>query len=187
MTKEELHQILYSALTKKRAQELATLAGEGKVPVSALLGFSFLKESPALAFRSAWVLEHVEVYFPECFLPYLPEFISRLPEQQNPSCQRHFTKILMHLTSPKAPEKYKKAFGDIKKQESIAALVFDWLINPSTPVAVKVNCLDILFNFSHTFAWIKEELQAQTEFYLQQGSPAMLARGRKILRQIAKV
>ena len=62
--------------------------------------------------------------------------------------------------------------------------MFEWLINLATPVAVRVNCLDILLNLRNEFPWIKEELQAQIEFYLRDGSPAMQSRGRKILRQV---
>ncbi len=163
------------------------MAGAEKLPVSEILTACFLTAPPTVAFRAAWVLEHIAVYYPERFLPYVPLFVQRLPEQQNPSCQRHFTKILMHLSSHKASEACRKALASIANQECIVEVIFDWLINPKTPVAVRVNCLDILLNFSGTFPWIKGELQAQTEFYLQNGSPAMLARGRKILRQLPAV
>jgi hypothetical protein len=187
MTLKALLEALSSTLSKTNVQQLAALAGEGKLPVSDLLDISFWKEAPTIAFRAAWVLEHAALSYPDCFLPYFPGFIGRLAEQQNPSCQRCFTKILMHLTSPKAPAVYREALASITDQEGIVEVIFDWLIHSETPVAVRVNCLDILLNFSHTFPWIKEELQAQTEFYLQDGSPAMLARGKKILRQVSKV
>ena len=187
MTREALLEALSSTLSKPNVLQLAAYAGEAKLPVSDLLGISFRKDAPTIAFRASWVLEHAALSYPDCFLPYFPEFVQRLQEQQNPSCQRCFTKILMHFSSPKAPVACREALASIADQESIVEVIFDWLIKPQTPVAVRVNCLDILLNFSHTFPWIKEELQAQTEFYLQDGSPAMLARGKKILRQVSKV
>ncbi|SFH01368.1 hypothetical protein [Pontibacter chinhatensis] len=187
MTREALLEALSSTLSKSNVQELAALAGDEKLPIPDLLDISFWKDAPTIAFRSAWVLEHAALSYPDCFLYYFPEFVQRLHEQQNSSCQRCFTKILMHLTSPKAPIACREALASIADQENIVEVIFDWLIKPETPVAVRVNCLDILLNFSYTFPWIKEELQAQTEFYLQDGSPAMLARGKKILRQVTKV
>lgn len=187
MTREALLEALSSTLSKTNVQQLAALAGEAKLPVSDLLDISFWKDAPTIAFRSAWVLEHAALSYSDCFLPYFPGFISRLAQQRNPSCQRCFTKILMHISSPKAPAACRETLASIADQESIVEVIFDWLIKPETPVAVRVNCLDILLNFSRTFPWIKEELQAQTEFFLQDGSPAMLARGKKILRQVTKV
>jgi hypothetical protein len=30
--------------------------------------------------------------------------------------------------------------------EAIIETTFEWMINPQTPVAVKVNCIDVLYN-----------------------------------------
>ncbi|MEJ8802185.1 hypothetical protein [Pontibacter sp. H249] len=186
MTREELLALLSSTMKKTKVQELSYLAGADKLSVQELLDICFLKEQPAIAFRAAWVLEHIEEHYSECFLPVLTIFLKRLPEQKNQSCQRHFTKILMHISSPKASTAYKSAFTEIAVREQVVEVVFDWLINPATPVAVKVNCLEVLFNLSTDLSWIKEELLAQTEYYLRDGSPAMQSRGRKIVQLLQK-
>ncbi len=186
MNRENLLNALSLTLTKAKVQELADLAGKAEFSVHDLLQLCFLKEKPALAFRSAWVLEHVAAQYPELFLPCFPEFIKRLPEQDNLSCQRHFTKILMLFTGPKALPQYNVAWAAVPDHEAVVEVVFEWLINPATPVAVRVNCLDILLHLSDEFPWVREELQAQTEFFLKNGSPAMLSRGRKILSKAQK-
>lgn len=184
MSRDELIQALSSTLKKNQVQELVFLAANGELPVHDLLDSCFLREKSPVAFRAAWVLEHVEVSAPSLFLPYFPEFIRRLPEQKNQSCQRHFTKILLHFTRPQASHTYKQALAAIPDWEPLVEVVFEWLINSQTPVAVKVNCLEVLLYLSIEFPWIKEELQAQTEFYLRDGSPAMQSRGRKILKAV---
>ena len=171
-------------MKKTKVQELAALAGMEKLPVQELLSICFLQAEQAIAFRAAWVLEHIEATYSDRFLPFFPEFVRRLPEQHNLSCQRHFTKILMHFTSPKAREAYQAAWAAIPDREAVVEVVFEWLIDPKTPVAIRVNCLDILLNLREEFPWIRDELQAQIEFYLRDGSPAMQSRGRKILRQV---
>ncbi|WP_299820656.1 hypothetical protein [uncultured Pontibacter sp.] len=186
MTRDDLLAALSSTMKKTKVQELAALAGADKLPVQELLDLCFLHKQPAIAFRAAWVLEHIEVYFPELFLPILPTFLKRLAEQSNYSCQRHFTKILMHLSSLKASMAYKDAFAALADHEQVVEVIFDWLINPATPVAVRVNCLEVLFNLSTKFNWLKTELLAQTEYYLRDGSPAMQSRGRKLVQQLQK-
>src|SRR5690606_7339623 len=118
------------------------------------------------------VLEYIATRAPQRFLPVFTEFMTRLPGQQNPSCQRHFTKILMVITGPKAPPAYQEAYAAADR-EQLVETVFGWLINPQTPVAVQVNCMDILFNLTAEFGWIGEELQNQVEFLLRDGSAAL--------------
>ena len=62
--------------------------------------------------------------------------------------------------------------------------MFEWLINPHTPVAVRVNCMDVLYYMSPQFPWIKEELLAQIEFYLKDGSAALQSRGKGLLKKL---
>ncbi|MXV52105.1 hypothetical protein GS399_14090 [Pedobacter sp. HMF7647] len=169
-------------LTKTKAGKISAIAVKENYSISELIDLTFHKDD-AIAFRAAWILEYIEVYFPARFLPHFESFNKIYSNQKNHSCQRHFTKIMMHFTSKKAPEIYQNALRDIDL-ESIVETTFSWLIDSKTPVAVKVNCLDILFDLSDKFDWIKDELKAQTEFLLRDGSAAMQSRGRKILGRL---
>ena len=151
-----------------------------------LLSLSLLKEHPSVAFRAAWVLEEVAYTFPDSFVPYLKPFVAHLHEQQNLSCQRHFTKILMRCTNPKTGIGYRAAWQVIPDREQVVETIFDWLISPRTPVAVQVNCLDVLLHLQAEFDWIKEELQAQVEYLLLDGSAAMQSRGKRVLNKVSK-
>lgn len=183
MNADELLQALSHPLGKVQVQVLAAQANSGKLSVQNLLPLCFLEHSPAVAFRAAWVLEHVAYTFPKQFIPHLPDFIRQLPDLHNPSCQRHFTKILMCCANPDAKPIYKAAWRSIPDHEVVVETVFEWLINPATPVAVKVNCLDILVYLQAEFPWVKDELKAQIEFLMKDGSPAMLSRGKRILKR----
>ncbi|HZG70744.1 MAG TPA: hypothetical protein VEY51_04330 [Chondromyces sp.] len=68
--------------------------------------------------------------------------------------------------------------------EAVGEITFEWLINPETPVAVQANCLDILYNLSSHYDWIRDELVLQTEFLLKKASAAMQSRGKKVLRKL---
>lgn len=69
-------------------------------------------------------------------------------------------------------------------QEQIIETTFDWLIDPQTPVAVKVNCMDILLNFGKEQRWIPDELRSQVQFLLKDGSAAVQSRGKRILMKL---
>lgn len=184
MNNQQLQKALSQTLTKADVQQLATLACKGNISTSELLELCFETANPSVAFRAAWVLENVEADQPEVFLPHLPAFIRSLPQQQNASGRRHFTNILLRYTNPKASALRREAWATIADREQVVETVFEWVILPETPVAVRVNCLDILLFLSTEFAWIKEELREQTEFYLKDGSPAMQSRGRRILKRL---
>lgn len=177
MTKDELSILLQSRLSRKLKSELAvTLARQKEMP-ALLIDMCFQKEA-APAFRAAWLLEAVFFAGPAMFSASRQHFIAMYPAQENNSCRRHFTKIMIALTS-----------GDDIKQVSReqAALIieatFSWLSDASVPVAVKANCMDILNNLKEYGDWIKDELEAQIIFLLRNGSAALQSRGRKFINK----
>jgi hypothetical protein len=91
----------------------------------------------------------------------------------------------MHIKHKNAHFEYKKVASTINF-EPIVEATFEWLINDRTPVAVRVNCLDILYNLSNSYTWITEELKDQTRFLLKNESAAMQSRGKRVLKKIKK-
>ncbi len=105
--------------------------------------------------------------------------------KKNRSCQRHFTKIMANVTATKNKVSY-SLIVKTDAFEHVVETTFAWLIDEKTPVAVQANCLDILYNLSEQYGWIKDELASQTEFLLRNGSAAMQSRGKRILRKLNK-
>jgi hypothetical protein len=132
-----------------------------------------------LAFHAAWVLEHVFLAgtSPEQDWQY---FFEHYGEQKNRSCQRHFTKIAIYFFN-RVPT---VAGVDL---EGVIERTIEWLADPSTPVAVKANCIDILFALRGKEVWLTEELTFQLEFILQYGTSAALqSRTKKFLAKLRK-
>ena len=134
-----------------------------------------------VAFRAAWILEQVAIDHLENFKLFLAEFIETYLAQRNPSCQRHFTKIMMYLTDENNRE---SVFSDIDP-DPIIEVTFEWLINPETPVAVQCNCMDILYNFKDQADWLQLELSEQVGFLLKNGSAALQSRGKRVLKKLS--
>lgn len=175
-----------SRANQVRVPDLSLLGNDTTVPMSELHNLCYDTDHPQLAFRAAWLLEYIAVHSPERFVLIMSAFLARLANQKNPSCQRHFTNILIRLTHPKAPVPYQRTLLSTNR-EQLVETVFNWFIDPRTPVAVQANCMDILLNMSGEFEWIRDELKLQIEFLLRDGSAAIQSRGKKVLGKLSRL
>ena len=120
---------------------------------------------------------------PESYLDDLDYLISRIPEVTNESCKRHYAKIAMHITKPKAPLLIREKLKGIDL-EPVVEQLFDWMIDPKVRIAVKVFAGDALFNLRERYPVITEELAEQIRFLMRDGTAAIQSRGRKILHAL---
>src|SRR5690606_2212205 len=147
--------------------------------VAGLLAYSYHPDNQ-VSFRAAWLLEHICIKDPAIIAPIYNTFINRLAAQKHWGTIRSYTKIAMLVT------KRKTAIPHTKEQEEIVIeQCFNWLINIRCPVAVVVNCLDILYNLRKKNPWLEEELKAQIQHLLKNPSPALASRANKILKRIS--
>ena len=109
--------------------------------------------------------------------------IKNLTDLNNWSCARSYSKVLIYITSPKVNH---IRLSD-EEYDCIIDVSFKWLTDPSCPVAVAANCMDILDQMSKKYAWVKEELYAQVEYLLRiNPTPAIKSRSLKILKKYIK-
>lgn len=148
-----------------------------------VLDLSFVADRE-IAFRSAWMLEHLALNGQGLTL-ILDIFLERLPELQNQSTMRHHGKIFAWATSKKAPERLKQQIASRDLSEE-AELFFGWLIEDTTPVAVKVHAMQSLANLAPRYSWIKEELLETIGFLESRESIAFFARAKQIRKQLKK-
>ncbi|PAW94011.1 hypothetical protein CKK33_11110 [Mucilaginibacter sp. MD40] len=134
-------------------------------------------------FRACWLLDSVMHLQPEKYAANVGYIISRMPEVTNPSCERHFARVLMLLTRSTAPDNIREQLNNINL-EQVVEKCFDWLINPGVKVAVKATAAEVLFNLTPRYDWIKEELANQMQFLMRNGTAAIQARGKKLLALI---
>ena len=149
------------------------------ITLADLLNIS-LEKDKKISFRAAWVFETIVLKDTSLLKNVLQQFFDNIKIQNNWSCLRSYSKILLFLTS----QKNKEYRIEHQTEEDIIEHVFQWMINEQCPVAVLVNCLDILNNLSKKHVWINEELQAQiTHFQLTKPSPALMSRTNKIINK----
>lgn len=182
MSTISLESILSAALSKSRVAELVLEEKNKLLDIQELYTLCYHPEQ-TLAFRASWILETIVLTHPEQLLPVIDKFLSDFPKQKNRSCQRHFTKILMCIQDNNASPLLKEALAQADR-EALVSVVFDWIIDPDTPIAVLANCMDILFSFSKEFDWIREALGHQLDILMDRGSPALNSRGKRIFQKI---
>ncbi len=179
---DELLKQISKTIGKTKVLELSRILKEENFALRDLIDLSFYPDKD-IAFRAAWILENIFLQSPDRYQSELEYLLSRIKEVKHPSCQRHYAKILMHITAPKAikPIKDKLAIVDL---EPVVEQCFDWMIDPKVKVAVKCFASEALFNLRHRYPWIKEELANQIEFLMRNGSAGIQARGKGLLAKM---
>jgi len=182
ITQAELVKQISSTIGKTKVLELTRILREQQFALRDLIDLTF-HQNKDIAFRAAWLLENLFLQRPEFYEQDLEYLLSRIAEVKYASCQRHYAKILMHITSPKAPNIIRQEVLDYD-MEPIVGQCFDWMIDPKVKIAVKVFAGQALFNLRCRYVWITEELINQIEFLMRSGTAAIQSRGRKLLKSL---
>src|ERR1700744_4799850 len=159
MTKDELTILLAATIGKTKVNKLTKIVHERAFSLRDLIDLTF-HEHKTIAFRAAWLLENVFLVNPVFYLPELDYLLEKFLQVEYPSCQRHYAKIMMHLTSPKAHPLIRQKIAETDMAPVIEKC-FDWMIDPAVLIAVKRFCAETLFNLRQRYGWIDDELAAQ--------------------------
>ena len=181
-TTDELIKEISTAGSKSRVVKLSLLLKKQNFGLHDLIDITFHPDKN-IAFKAAWVLENIFLQNPESYLVEIDYLLSRVKNIENPSCKRHYAKIIMHITSKKAPASIQQKLTEIDL-EPVLEKLFDWMIDLKVMIAVKVFAAQALFNIRGRYPWIAEELANQIQFLMHNGSPAIQSRGRKLLSQL---
>ncbi|RYU92540.1 hypothetical protein EWM62_03670 [Mucilaginibacter terrigena] len=179
LTNDQLIKELSVDPTKGFIERLSVTLREQHFNINQLIDLTFHPDAQ-VGFRAAWLLDTTILAAPEQYANNLEYFVKRMGEVTNGSCKRHYTRIMMNLTAPFAPDIVRLKLESID-MEIVVEQCFDWLIDPKVKVAVKVFAADTLFHLCPRYDWVKEELGNQVQFMLRDGGPAIQSRGKKLL------
>lgn len=182
MTQAELIKQISTAMGKPRVLILAKVLGDEQHSLRDLIDVTFCPDK-VMAFRAIWILENVLLGNPVKYAADLEYFVSRIKEVKHPGPQRHYAKILMHLTDRGIPPAITDTLKSMDLEPAVEQL-FDWMIDTKVKIAVKVFASEALFNLRHRYDWIAEELASQIQFLMRNGSPAIQSRGKKLLAML---
>ncbi len=182
LAQTELIKQLSNTIGKTKVLELTRILREQDFALRDLIDLTFYADKD-IAFRAAWLLENVYLQDTSRYEADLDYLLARIQQVKQASCQRHYAKILMHITAKNAPPVIKQKLQHLDL-EPVAEQCFDWMIDPKVKVAVKVFASEVLFNLRPRYSWVDEELANQIQFLMRNGSAAIQSRGRKLLAQL---
>jgi hypothetical protein len=182
MDQAELVKQIAANIGKVKVLHLTKILNEQQFDLRDLIAITFHHDKD-VAFRATWLLENVFLQKPEAYLPQLDYLLSEIKKVKHPGPQRHYAKIVMHITDPKAPLIIKHKVQTIDLEPVIEQL-FDWMIDPKVKIAVKAFAAEALFNLRHRYDWIAEELANQLQFLMRDGTAAIQSRGKKLLKEL---
>lgn len=134
-----------------------------------------------LAFRATWTLEHLLLDRLELLDRYKVQVTELFVDSQNDSSLRSNSKLIMILLQ-------RKTILSDDAQEAIIHKAFQLVERNDCPVALLVNCWDILLLCSINQPWIAEELRTHIHFQLERNAtPASLSRGNRILKNLERI
>lgn len=183
MDKEELIARLESVKFQMVADCTAIVEGN-EIDIKDLLEVTFHKKKE-IAFRAAWMLEYIVTHHPMQFYEGIEGFLLLFPSQKNPSAMRHYAKILALMTERKSSLLYKEALSRLNI-DPVIEVMFIWLVDPETPVATKVHCMQALANLTTKYDWIKEDLLETVDYLMGIESIAFFARAKMVKKQLKR-
>jgi hypothetical protein len=179
---DKLLKQISSTIGKTKVLELSRILKEENFALRNLIDLTFYPDKD-IAFRAAWILENVFLQSPERYQHDLEYLLSRIKKIKHASCQRHYAKILMHITGPKVIQPIKHKLTTLTL-EPVVEQCFDWMIDPKVKIAVKCFASEVLFNLRERYPWIKDELANQITFLMRNGSAGIQSRGKRLLAQL---
>jgi len=180
MDQTELIKQISNNIGKVKVLGLSKILHERKFDLRDLIEVTF-HQNKDIAFRATWLLENVFLDNPEIYLPELEFLLSGISKVKHPGPQRHYAKIVMHITEPSAPQIIKNKVQQLD-MEPVVEQLFEWMIEPKVKIAVKAFAAEALFNMKDRYPCIKDELAQQLQFLMRDGTAAIQSKGKKLLQ-----
>lgn len=124
--------------------------------------------------RAAWVLTTIVEQYPEALIPHTNTILDHLISSENDSVIRCFLKIISVL--PLIEDRLSE----------ILEYVTDVMMNRAKPVALHVYAMTIFYQITEIEPDLKYELREIISHLMEEGSPAIISRGRHLLTKLNK-
>lgn len=167
--RERLENQLLAELSRQNINYITHFAEENPEAIEHLVALTFSSEEK-LSMRASWTLEKLSERHPGILDEELPSLIKFLENVPFSSTRRTLSKVLMFHEIPEAYE------------GMLLDFCISMLESPKEPVAVKANCMTIIFNLLPKYPDLKNELFAIIEDQIPNNSAGFGARY-KVLRK----
>jgi len=159
--------------SKEMAMKVVAYVGESQDRLAEVLTLAEDREVK-LAQRASWPLSYIFDAHPEMINPNVPRMLKLLDEPVHDAIPRAVLRAFAQV--PKLPEDY---WGEILE------VAYEKLQNPKVPVAIRVHCMQIIFNVSRFIPELGEELKLILETQMTEASAGFQSRARKLIKKLS--
>jgi hypothetical protein len=152
---------------------IANYIGNNTILFDNLIDLIF-KGSPPVPLRASWVVCAVTDKYPHLLSPYMTRIVEHLTNFKHNGIHRN---LLRQISKVEIPEELLGILYDICNK---------WLLSKTEPPAVKVHCMQVLFNISEREPDLKPELSLIIEQFIDNDSAALRSRSRSLFRILSK-
>jgi hypothetical protein len=135
-------------------------------------------EKDKIHVKACWIIELIFELKLELILPYLDDFIAKIPFYKNDSAIRPISKICLFLSKSKTIKLTEN------QETKIIETCLDWLIQDEK-VATKAYSMRALYNFGKKQSWINDELKTILSQDYNKHTAAYKAVAREIMKKIS--
>jgi hypothetical protein len=163
MKEKQLKEQLLAELSRRNIDYIVNWAGFETEKIDVLVRFVLLNE-PTLSMRAAWALEKITLKFPGILQAWMELFAKNIANYSQSGTRRIMAKLFMLHEIPEAYE------GEI------IDFCIRMLESADEPVAVKANCMTVIFNLLPKYPELKSEVFAVIEDQLHRNSVGFASR-----------
>jgi len=171
--KENLRNQLLAELSRRNTDLITQWVIENTEAVDPLIELVFSNEEK-VAPRASWVLEKLSEIQNEPIKPYISRVIAALPDIKSSGTRRTLAKVLMLHSIPE------------NQEGNMLDFCITMIESPKEPVAVKANCMTIVFNILPKYPDLKNEIFAIIEDQIPYNSVGFKSRF-NVLKRIHKL
>lgn len=168
-----IRELLLGEISKKHSDEIAKMTIENPLIFDELWNLSVSDEEP-VNWRAAWAIKSIWEKHPHLVEPHIQKMRLALPTIKKDGVKREYLKMISEFPLPENEDE----LGILLK------VCFDYLADPLEPAAVKAHSITILCGISKIIPEIISELRTTIEVAMQEGSPGIVNRGDKALKEL---
>ena len=136
---------------------------------------AFLKGPYRITQRAAWPLSICVQQHPELMKPHLNKVLQFIAKSDiHDAVKRNTVRLLQFIKIPRS------------LQGKVVTLCFNFLSNPSEPIAIRVFSMTVLANLTKENPELKNELIPIIEDYLPFSSAGFRSRGMRVLKELKR-
>lgn len=172
--KESIYKLVAEQNSKSQVNKIIKAVADEEVQFDELAGI-FLGEDPELARRAAWAIGYIAVKNPSLVSKWLPKMIRNLSkENQHPAIYRNTFRFLEVIEIPR------------KHAALVLDVAYKFILNGAQPVAIRAFAMSTAMNVVRNYPELAPELKAVVIQVMEEESPAIRSRGKRIMAEISK-